>query len=71
MFGDIGKFTTLLSSQSTSYTSHREEVLKELGPRLGKFLKKYGYNSPEELDKMVKDTLKGPALSEYLQVSKE
>ncbi|PAV22943.1 hypothetical protein PNOK_0001000 [Pyrrhoderma noxium] len=50
---------------------HRDEVLKELGPRLGKFLKKYGYNSPEELDKMVKDTLKGPALSEYLQVSKE
>lgn len=46
----------------------RDEVLAEIRPRLGEFLKKCGYNSPEELDERVRSILKDDALSEYLKL---
>ncbi|PFH45770.1 hypothetical protein AMATHDRAFT_8690 [Amanita thiersii Skay4041] len=49
----------------------RNDLLEELNPRLGQLLKKYGYNSPEELDAAVRKVLKGDALAEYNQVREQ
>ncbi|KAF8650929.1 hypothetical protein AX16_005027 [Volvariella volvacea WC 439] len=50
---------------------HRDEVLKEIKPRLSQFLHKYGYNSPDELDNAVKNILKGDALADYIRISQQ
>ena len=49
----------------------RENEVKEIKEKLDEFLKKLGYNSPEELDKKVQSVLKGNALSEYLAYKKQ
>ena len=49
----------------------REDEIKEIKEKLDEFLKKLGYNSPEELDRKVQSVLKGNALSEYLAYKKQ
>ncbi|KAF8624667.1 hypothetical protein AX17_006998 [Amanita inopinata Kibby_2008] len=47
------------------------KIVEKMKPRLGEFLKKYGYNSREELDEEVRKILKGSALDEYLAISEK
>ncbi|PFH46616.1 hypothetical protein AMATHDRAFT_50912 [Amanita thiersii Skay4041] len=49
----------------------RQDLLRELKPKLGNLLKKYGYHTPEELEDEVKKILKGVDLEEYKKISKE
>ena len=49
----------------------REDDTKEIKKKLDEFLKKLGYNSPDELDRKVQSVLTGSALSEYLAYKKK
>jgi hypothetical protein len=48
--------------------ANRDEVLKEIGPRLATLLKNEGYDTPEALDAKVQSILTGDSLAQYLRV---
>ncbi|PFH49030.1 hypothetical protein AMATHDRAFT_5282 [Amanita thiersii Skay4041] len=46
----------------------RDELLNEIKPRVNELMKKYGYNTTDDLDQAVVNVLKGKALEEYTQI---
>ncbi|KAJ7898270.1 hypothetical protein B0H14DRAFT_2675406 [Mycena olivaceomarginata] len=54
--------------QFNTMKASRDKSLEEIGSRLSRFLKSQGYNSPEELDAKVRETLKDDALREYIEI---
>ncbi|PFH47146.1 hypothetical protein AMATHDRAFT_68359 [Amanita thiersii Skay4041] len=49
----------------------RNNLLQEIKPKLNALLKKYGYNTTDQLDKAVTNVLKGEALKEYTRIKEQ
>ncbi|PFH49035.1 hypothetical protein AMATHDRAFT_5287 [Amanita thiersii Skay4041] len=49
----------------------RDDLLTKIKPKVNALMKKYGYNTTDELDKAVTNILKGEALEEYKKVKKQ
>ncbi|PFH45458.1 hypothetical protein AMATHDRAFT_9200 [Amanita thiersii Skay4041] len=59
------------ANQFEEVKKKRNDILQEIKPKLSALMKKYGYNTPEELDDAVQKVLRGKALEDYTRIKQQ
>ncbi|PFH47145.1 hypothetical protein AMATHDRAFT_87885 [Amanita thiersii Skay4041] len=59
------------ANQFEEVKKKRNDILQEIKPKLNALMKKYGYNTTDELDNAVQKVLKGKALEDYNRIKQQ